>query len=443
MRLLFLTPQLPYPPRQGATLRNFNLIRELARNHSVDLITLLAPGESLAADNRLHTLCGRIAAIPQPVRTRTQRALETLASPLPDMARRLDTPALHTTLRAWLRDVGAEPYAVIQFEGIEMTPYLATAQAILRENAASSPAPALVFDNHNCEYLLQKRNALNDLRVPSRIVAGIYSTIQWWKLRRYERQVCLLADATLAVSGPDAAALAALTQNRAAIHVIPNGITPNGIQTEEHAAEQFAQPGAEQAGNTSHKPITLVFTGKMDYRPNVDAVLWFAHHVLPRLLDDYPQLRFQIVGMNPHPRVAALRHAPEIAPHIEVTGSVEDIQPYIQDATVFVIPLRVGGGTRFKVLEALIAGRPTVSTALGVEGIGVVHGEHLLIADTPVDFATAVTRLLEDQRAQGGNLCRALGHKARNFVAQNYAWSSIAPQLDTVYQGLRAGRVSS
>lgn len=417
MRLLFLTPQLPYPPRQGATLRNYHLIHALAQDHTVDLITLLAPGETLAVDSPLHRLCRRVVGIAQPARSPLRRIWQTFTSPLPDMAHRLDTPALHTCLRAWLRDT---QYDIIQFEGIEMAPYLATARATFSPHQAQ---PALVFDNHNCEYLLQKRNALNDLRSPRRFLAGLYSAVQWWKLRRYEQWACHTATATVAVSQPDAQALAALAGDTVTIRVVPNGMTVPLSSPKEVQSRPTPKPD---------DPLRLVFTGKMDYRPNVDAVLWFARQVLPRILAQRPHIEFQIVGMNPHPRVLALANPPTI----QVTGAVEDIQPYIQNAAVFVIPLRVGGGTRFKVLEALLAARPVVSTTLGVEGIGVEHERHLLLADRPDTFAQSVIRLLDDWTENNGVFGQELGHAARAFVARHYAWDKIVPTLESLYHDL-------
>ncbi|MEX1020101.1 MAG: glycosyltransferase [Litorilinea sp.] len=430
MQILFLTPQLPYPPRQGATLRNYHLIRALAAQHTVDLLTLLAPGETLHAASPLHSLCRHVAAVAQPRRTAARRAWETVRSPLPDMAHRLDTPALHTLLQTWMQNTD---YDIIQFEGIELAPYLATARTVSTATStatatatATAHAPALVFDNHNCEYLLQKRNALNDLRTPQRMIGGIYSLVQWWKLRRYERWACQSATATLAVSQPDADALTALAGPDCPVHVIPNGIAAPTVPPTPSASPASAATAADA-------PITLVFTGKMDYRPNVDAVLWFAHEVLPRITRAYPQTVFQIVGMNPHPRILPLGEQR----NIEITGMVEEIQPYIQEATVFVIPLRVGGGTRFKVLEALAAARPVVSTTLGVEGIAVIHGEHLRLADTPSAFAQAVLDLIADQRDDGGAQARKMGANAQRFVTTHYTWDSIVPRLNALYQTLQ------
>ena len=167
----------------------------------------------------------------------------------------------------------------------------------------------------------------------------------------------------------------------------------------------------------------------MDYRPNIDAVLWFADEVLPLILHERPEVRFQIVGMNPHPRLDRLRQQSAI----EITGAVESIEPYMQSAAVYVVPLRVGGGTRFKVLDAMMYAKPMVSTSLGVEGIGVQHEGELLVADTPPIFAQAVLRLLYDSM-----LGNRLGANAHQFVSCEYSWQKIMPHLEAVYQRLLA-----
>jgi glycosyltransferase involved in cell wall biosynthesis len=410
MKILFLTPQLPYPPRQGTTIRNDGLIRHLVQRHTVDLLTFVTPEQEPDHNSPLYRACRRIAYLPQPVRSTRQRAIDTLRSPLPDMALRLESPAMHNLVQSWL-DNG---YDIVQIEGIEMAQYGFHA---LDPQWTGANRPLLIFDDHNCEYLLQKRNALTDLQQPKRWPAAAYSLIQWQKLRRYERQICQRADAVLAVSPIDQQALEDLAPG-APISVIANGIDTTITN----------QP----INQSTNQPITLLFTGKMDYRPNIDAVLWFADEVLPLILQQAPTVRFQIVGMNPHARLDRLRQNPAI----EITGAVESVVPYFATATIYVVPLRVGGGTRFKVLDAMVYGKAIVSTTLGVEGLGASDGKELLLADTPATFTAAVLRLLEDVNCTG-LLNKQLGSNANHFVKQHYSWEAIIPHLESVYQRLQ------
>lgn len=413
MRILFFTPQLPYPPHQGTTIRNYNLIQLLAANHTIDLVTFLAPGQHLATDSPLYRSCRTIVAVPQPERTLTARLVSTLTQPQPDMALRLESAELYQQLTTLLNQ--ADGYEIVQVEGIEMAQYGRYAIKQLQEQGTQ---PQFVFDDHNCEYLLQKRNALTDLRRPTRLPAALYSVIQWAKLYNYEREICRAADTVLAVSEPDRAALQPLAADT------PVTVIANGINPEEYT------PGAQRPiAYSATQPATLVFTGKMDYRPNIDAVLWFAEEVLPLITKVQPHVRFQIVGMHPHARLDPLRQNPVI----EITGAVESIAPYLANAAVYVVPLRIGGGTRFKVLEAMAQGLPIVSTTLGVEGIGVTHGKELLLGDSPDDFAQAVLRILTD-RAQKGELTDAVASAARRFVTDNYSWHEIVPRLEKLYR---------
>ncbi|MCB0113055.1 MAG: glycosyltransferase, partial [Caldilineaceae bacterium] len=165
----------------------------------------------------------------------------------------------------------------------------------------------------------------------------------------------------------------------------------------------------------------------------------FAGQVLPLIQAAAPNVHLQVVGMNPHARLDVLRGHPAVT----LTGAVDDPRPFVRDAAVYVVPMRVGGGTRFKVLEAMAGGKAIVSTSLGVEGIGVVHERELLIADRPSDFAAQVVRLLRDQAAGDGDqvekgaLSRALGAAAYRFVENEYTWQHIIPRLEAIYQKLQ------
>jgi len=404
MKILFLTPQLPYPPHQGTTIRNYHLMRELAARHEVHLLSFAVTpsGAGSAAELAREGLpfCASVRLLPPPARTMRDRAVATLLSPLPDMGLRLASAPFHEQLAEVLR---REPFDVVQGEGIEMAPYLLQAARL------PAPRPRLIFDDHNAEYVLQRRAFETDLRHPARWIGALYSFIQWQKLRRYERRACRAADAVVAVSAADAAALGRLVPSLR-VAVVPNGVDLT-----------YWQPKTDTSDTA---PLTLVFTGKMDFRPNVDAVLWFAQQVLPRIRQRLPGVRFFVVGQSPHKRLASL--ADDAA--ITVTGYVDDVRPYVAAAGVYVVPLRIGGGTRLKVLEAMAMGKALVSSTLGCEGIGVEDGREVCLADTPEAFAERVVALLQDPAQR-----RMLGQRARQFVEERYDWRALAPLLERVY----------
>jgi glycosyltransferase involved in cell wall biosynthesis len=163
----------------------------------------------------------------------------------------------------------------------------------------------------------------------------------------------------------------------------------------------------------------------MDFRPNIDAALWFGQEVLPHIQEQRPGTTFAIVGQRPHARLDVLRTIPGIT----ITGQVDDIRPYIAGATVYVAPLRVGGGTRLKLLEAMAMSRAIVATSVGAEGFPVTDGQELLLADTPEAFAQRVLNLLysSDRRAQ-------LGQNGLGFATANYGWDSLVPRLENTYR---------
>lgn len=411
-RLLFLAPQLPIPPQaltgsvQGTTIRNFNLVAGLAKRHTIDLVTFLPPGIEQDAVDLLRPYCRQILALPQPARRMLWRARDTLFNSAPDMALRLHSPQMHAALhdRAARSTDGCD---VVEIEGIEMAPYMLALRAKWR-----GPRPRFVYDDHNAEYVLQQRAFATDLRRPRRWVAAAYSLVQWRKLAAYERRVCRAADRVAAVSDVDRAALLRLDPTLD-VTVIPNGVDLD-----------FYRPGVTpplgEMGLHS-----LVFTGKMDYRPNVDAVTWFADAVFPLVRARVPDARFYVVGQQPSPRVAALAERPGIM----VTGKVPDTRPYIAGAGVYVIPLRIGGGTRLKVLEAMAMGQAVVSTRLGCDGFPLADGREVAYADEPQAFADRVASLLQD-RAEAAQLGRA----ARAFVEAHYGWDAIVPQLEALYR---------
>jgi glycosyltransferase involved in cell wall biosynthesis len=265
-----------------------------------------------------------------------------------------------------------------------------------------------VFDDHNAEVVLQQRAFETDARQPRRWVGALYSLIQWKKLRRYEARVCRAFDRVVAVSPADAQALQRLVPG------LEVSVVLNGVDTELYRAQPL-EPA----------PEALVFTGKMDFRPNVDAVLWFCQEILPRIWRERASVHFTIVGRDPHPRVQALARDPRI----RVTGYVEDVRPYIAGAAVYVVPLRMGGGTRLKVLEAMAMGQAIVSTTLGCEGIALTPGREAVLADTAQEFARRVVELLGDEERR-----RSLGRWARRLVEAHYDWRVIVPRLEQVYE---------
>jgi glycosyltransferase involved in cell wall biosynthesis len=316
----------------------------------------------------------------------------------PDMSWRLWSPEFNDRLVARLNE---EPFDVVSIEGIEMAPYLPALEAV-------HPTPFIIYDAHNAEWILQKRAFLTDLKTPARWIAAMYSWVQWHRLARYEAGVMQRTAHTVAMSHPDMVSLRQISP------ATPITVVPNGVDMAVYSHYRGKVVKSD-----------LVFTGKMDFRPNVDAMLWFGQQVLPLIQTERPGTTLAIVGRRPHARLDALRRLPGVT----ITGYVDDVRPYIAGTKVYVAPLRVGGGTRLKLLEAMAMGKAIVSTNLGAEGFPVVNGKELVLADEPEQFAQEVLHLLKTptRRAE-------LGRAGKAFAQTNYSWDVLAPRLEKIYQ---------
>jgi sugar transferase (PEP-CTERM/EpsH1 system associated) len=406
MQILFLAPYPPYPPRSGGALRVYNLLSGLAARHSVTCLTFAPDAAAVAALAPLRNCCEVVTVPGPPTRSLRQRAWTTLTAPLPDMALRNTAPAYTTALHQLLTD---QSFDVVVAASIEMAPYGLAIDVWHQETAR----PRLILDEFNAEYVLQRRAALTDLALPINspraLVRGLYSLVQWRKLAAYERWLLRTYDQVLVVSAEDRRALQRLAP---AAHP---PIIPNGVDT------HYFQP---LAASVRSQPPTLVFTGSLDFRPNIDAVTWFARFGLPLVRAQQPEARFVVVGRKPAPTVQALHDGVAV----EVVGEVADVRPFITAAAVYLVPMRIGGGVRLKLLEALAMQAPIVSTSMGAEGVEALHtGEHLLLADTPAAFAQAILRLLDDPA-----LGQRLGVAGRAFVQAHYDWQVIVPRLEAV-----------
>ncbi|MBI4301866.1 MAG: glycosyltransferase, partial [Chloroflexi bacterium] len=274
--------------------------------------------------------------------------------------------------------------------------------------------PPVVLDDHNAEYRLQEEAFALDRRYPQRWLGAFYSWMQWHKLLSYEKAACRRAQAVIAVSEEDRQALLQLN-TQLDVTVVPNGVD----------VEYYQNLGPPPAVSD----LNLLFTGTMDFRPNVDAVVWFCQDVLPRIQRHVSHLRFLIVGQSPNATVRRL-----IGPGVVVTGAVPDVRPYMAQASVYVVPMRIGSGVRLKALEAMAYGIPVVSTKVGVQGIAVTPSRHFLLADRAQEFAAQVVKLLTDSSRR-----QSLAQEAQKLLRERYDWQVIVPRLEEVYLRVRAG----
>jgi len=389
MKILFVTPYVPYPPKFGGSVRIYHMARALARRHEVSIVSYREQ-DGLGDPGGLEPFCSRVVTVPRDVERKRARQLLSLASPRSFQVRSHASRAMERAVRETARDTGAE---VILVEFSQM--------AGLR----FPPGIPLVVDEHNVEYDLLLRMALRD--GPS--FRKAFNLLEALKFRREERAFLRRADRALATSERDAELLRKLAPGLSA------AVVTNGVDT-----AHFRRPPGPRRRNHA------VFVGATHYFPNEDGVLFFAREVLPLVRDQVPDFTFSVVGGQPAPALRELD-----GPSIRVTGFVDDVRPHIWEASVFVVPLRMGGGTRFKVVEALAAEAPVVSTSLGAEGIPARHGRDLLLADTPEAFAGEVVRVLRDEP-----LARSLQENGLGFVRERYDWAVVGRTLEHTLQEL-------
>jgi glycosyltransferase involved in cell wall biosynthesis len=387
MRLLFLTPDLPAPPDQGAKLRALAFIQAAAQHHTVDLLSFQFP-QRPADLAGLEAICASVQVIaappPRSVLARGGSILLGL-DPLPDLAHRFSSSAFDFALAEHL---SRRRYDAVQIEGLELMDYHGTVRA-------ANPNTRVVYDAHNAETFLQRTMFTAEGRDPRRWHAALYSLFQWSKLSSYERIMLNAADLVLAVSDADAAKLRG---RHAEPRVVPNGVDP--------AALPYREPSPGPGSS-------LLFLGPLDYRPNADAVRWLVSRVLPAVRRRLPEVRLRLVGRGSE-RIRA--------EGVDGLGYVPDAMEELRRADALVVPMRMGSGVRFKVLEAMASGVPVVSTPLGLAGIPAEPGKHALIASSSADLTDATVRILEDR-----SLARSVAQGARALVEQQHAWKRITP----------------
>jgi sugar transferase (PEP-CTERM/EpsH1 system associated) len=397
VRILVVAPYPPYPPRFGGAARIYHLLRVLARDHRITLLSFASPDEA-AEMGPLADLGIEVHTVPRaPARSPRRKRLYQLRSLVGRTYSHysLWSPRMAAGLDGLL---SRRRFDVVQLEFGD-----------LAGSYAVAPGPLRVLDEHNVEYRFMERLERQER---SRL-RRLFYRLEARKLRDDELAACRRADAILTTSDVDRATLAP------DVGATPIRVVPNGVDT------TFFTPGPPGNGRPR-----LVFTGAIDYQPNTDAVLHFCAEIWPRVRRAAPEATLAIVGKDPPPAVLALA-----GEGVTVTGTVPDVRPWMQSATAFVVPLRTGGGTRLKILEALASGRAVVSTSLGCEGLEVTPGRDILVADEPAAFADAVLRCVGDPALRA-----RLGAAGRALVEERYRWEAIGANLADFYQELLARR---
>jgi polysaccharide biosynthesis protein PslH len=399
VNILLLSPWLPWPPYDGGRIRILETLRYLSRRHAVTLVTSVGRAEEIEHASMLKDLCQDV--ITTVMSKRPGAVLSRLSRGVLSRRALIQSFYYDAHLAQQVRDLTARVvYDIIQVEFPFLTPYL---RAVKPHSRAKK-----ILTMHNIESLrFQRELQLSRWGNRSLVLLGNHIFFRAW-----EQEALKQFDAVITVSDAERSWV-----KRHALGTMVD-VIPNGVNTEYFSPALSIAPGSNPY---------IVFTGAMDYPPNVDAARWFCNEILPVLQQNIPRLGFKIVGKNPHPQVLELAKRNRV----EVTGTVADIRGYLAGALALIVPLRSGGGTRLKILEAMAMERPVISTSVGAEGLEVTPGTDILIADDAEQFANHIHSLVTS--AETAN---RLGKAARRLVVEKYDWRVCLGGLERLYGAL-------
>jgi sugar transferase (PEP-CTERM/EpsH1 system associated) len=392
MKILFLCHRLPYPPKRGGKIRPFNMIRHLARNHEVTVATLARTAGELAEGRELSRYCHELHVARIPAYAGWERFVVHGFTRYPASFGYFYSPELARTVS---RLLATKYFDAILVHCSSMGPYVAGhrgCRKIMDYGDADSE-----------KWFEYSRTAPWPLSLAFRLEGR--------KVRRYERWLGAQFDAGSVNASRERDVLRAYVP--APIHVIPNGVDLEYFQS-------------SRAANRVHTPHRLIFTGNMSYWPNVDAVRHLVADILPKVRQQIPDLELHIVGMDPTAAVRKLSDGVRVV----VTGRVDDVRPYFDEAAVAVVPLRVARGLQNKVLEAMAMRVPVVASEAAYQGITALPNRDLLVAQNPDAFSRAVVRLLREPATR-----EAYAAAGRACVEENHNWNTLLPRLEELVTG--------
>ena len=392
MRILFVSPRQCWPPLTGARLREYHLLRVLAGHAQLTHVFFSQP--PLLPPSSDFPLCPKTVSVPLPSRYTPTKVVRGLLGRWPLPVVNYTSPAMETTLETIVNEV---PLDLIHLDSIHMAAY-----APMLSRATRAP---IVYDWHNIESEAMRRYVSN-VNSP---VRKLYAAITAGRLASLERRLLSDGFGHLVCSEREREQLHQIVP-RARIAVIENGVDTSFFSS-------FEAP--------TQARFRLVYVGSMNYQANIEAVTLFVRNVWPLVRREFPDWRLTVVGSNPTPAVLALSGET----NVDVTGTVPDVRPFYREALAAVVPLYTGGGTRLKILEAMAAGVPVVSSSLGAEGLAVSPGENILIADKDEDWLPHLS-VLSSQDA----VWRRLAANGRNLVISRYDWALVGQLLLQTYR---------
>jgi sugar transferase (PEP-CTERM/EpsH1 system associated) len=391
MRILYLAHRIPYPPNKGDKIRSYHHVRHLAQRHDVHLVAFIDAPEDEPGADVLRALCRDVVLVPLDKRAALTRGLAALMRGRSLSEGYFASPSMQRAVDGVLAAVRPEAVWAFSSPMMQYAPALGVARTV---------ADFVDVDSEKWSQFASR--ARGPLRWAYRVEAT--------RLRAFERRSGGSADCVLFVSQAEAALYRTFCLDRTDVQVVPNGVDTT-----------YFTPSDEIP--TGASPY-LLFTGAMDYWPNVEAVIACTREILPLIRRDVPEARLVAVGHRPARRL--LREAARHDGVLQIAGSVPDVRSYFGEARVYVAPLRLGRGVQNKILEAMAMCVPIVASSLALEGLDVEPGRHVLVADSHEQFAATVVALWRDPARR-----RALTDAARRLVETRYSWESNLADLDT------------
>jgi len=387
MKVLFLSSWYPYPPDNGSRIRIFNLIKQLSKEHDITLLSFSRDGE--VTEDRLKTMqryCSTVQDIPlAPFRPSSVRSILGLFSSRP----RSFVDTYSRRMQGLVERTRREgDFSVVIASEIATAPYAVTLEGLPR-----------ILEEVQLATLREQYTSQS--RVGRRLRYGL----MWWKTRRFTAHLLRQFDGCTVASQQERANVLSIAPNCRRIVVVPNGVDLDRYKGDFSAPE----------------PGTLVFPGALTYSANFDAMAFFLHQIFPLVKARQPEVVLRITGRTN----GVPLHGLPLNESVILTGYLDDMRPTVAQSWACVVPLRVGGGTRLKILEAMALGTPVVSTSKGAEGLEVTPGEDILIANEPTEFADTVLRLLDDPARRA-----KLAANGQRLVRERYGWDQIGKKLD-------------
>ena len=385
LKILFFSQRFPLPMDAGGKIRTGQMLKFLKEIFDMTMVCNIESPKDDQYLDQVNTLCSEFHAVPWKETTKYSvkfywRVLTRFFSSYPITVKNDYSKELEEKIEELVR---IHSYDLLICDFLQPT---LNFKNVMQGNRT------LLFQ-HNVESMIVKRH----YETASNVLMKWFWYVQWKKMVKYEKLMCQRFNGVVTVSEPDKATLEK-EFDAEHVYAIPTGVdisyfSPNG---------------------TTPEPNSLIYVGSMDWLPNEDAILYFAEQILPLIKQKVSGVKLTVVGRNPSD---SLLHTLERCPEIQIVGRVDDIRPYISRHRVFILPLRIGGGTRIKVFEAMAMGKAIVSTHIGTEGLPLTNGEYVLLADTPSSFADAIVRLLKNNEDR-----RKIEEAARDFVEKNCSW---------------------